>query len=135
MPDRLVLDSFALIALFQDEPGAAKVESLLEESSKGQCTLFMSVVNLGEVAYTMEIRRGLQVAEEAMAAISQAAIEVLDVDRALALVAAHLKATTRVGYADCFAAALAQQLDAAVLTGDPDFQRLEGPVAVEWLTG
>ena len=34
-----------------------------------------------------------------------------------------------------FAAALAQQLDAAVLTGDPDFQRLEGPVAVEWLTG
>ena len=36
--------------------------------------------------------------------------------------------------ADCFAAALAQRLGAAVLTGDPDFQRLEGAVAVEWLT-
>ena len=134
MPDRLVLDSFALIALFQDEPGAAKVESLLEESSKAQCALFISAVNLGEVAYTMEIRRGLQVAKEAMAAISQAAIEVVDVDRALALVAARLKAITRVGYADCFAAALAQRLGAAVLTGDPDFQRLEGAVAIEWLT-
>lgn len=133
MPERLVLDSFALIALFQNEPGAARVESLLEAASKDQCDILMSVVNLGEVAYTLEIRRGLQTAQEALAAISQAAIQVVDVDRTLALTAARLKATTGVGYADCFAAALAQRLDAAVLTGDPDFQRLEGAVPVEWL--
>jgi ribonuclease VapC len=135
MPERLVLDSFALMALFRNEPAAARVEALLEKASSGECELFMSVVNLGEVAYTVEIRQGLQAAKEAVAAISQAAIEVVDVDRALALVAARLKATTHVGYADCFAAALAQRMDAAVLTGDPDFQRLEGAVAVEWLTG
>jgi len=108
--------------------------SRLEKASSGECELFMSVVNLGEVAYTVEIGQGLQAAKEAVAAINQAAIEVVDVDRALALVAARLKATTRVGYADCFAAALAQSLDAAVLTGDPDFRRLEGAVAIEWLT-
>jgi len=135
MPERLVLDAFALMALFRNEPAAARVEALLEKATSGECELFMSVVNLGEVAYTVEIRQGLQAAKEAVAAINQAAIEVVDVDRALALVAARLKATTRVGYADCFAAALAQRLDAAVLTGDPDFRRLEGAVAVEWLAG
>jgi ribonuclease VapC len=134
MPERLVLDSFALMVLFRNEPAAPRVEALLEKASSGECELFMSVVNLGEVAYTVEIGQGLQAAKEAVAAINQAAIEVVDVDRALALVAARLKATTRVGYADCFAAALAQSLDAAVLTGDPDFRRLEGAVAIEWLT-
>jgi predicted nucleic acid-binding protein len=135
MPERLVLDSFALMALFRNEPTAPRVEALLEKASRGECELFMSVVNLGEVAYTVEIRQGLQAAKEAVAAIDQAAIEVVDVDSALALVAARLKATTGVGYVDCFAAALAQRLGAAVLTGDPDFQRLEGAVPVEWLAG
>jgi predicted nucleic acid-binding protein len=133
MPERLVLDSFALMALFRNEPSAPHVEALLEKASKGECELFMSVVNLGEVAYTLEIRQGLQAAKEAVAAIDQAPIEVVDVDRTLTLAAARLKATTGVGYADCFAAALAQHLDATVLTGDPDFQRLEPAVTVEWL--
>jgi predicted nucleic acid-binding protein len=134
MAERLVLDSFALMALFRNEPSAPHVEALLERASKGECELFMSVVNLGEVAYTVEIRQGLQPAKEAVAAIDQAPIKVVDVDRTLTLAAARLKATTGVGYADCFAAALAQRLGAAVLTGDPDFQRLEGAVPVEWLT-
>jgi len=133
MPERLVLDSFALMALFRNEPSAPHVEALLEKASKGECELFMSVVNLGEVAYTLEIRQGLQAAKEAVAAIDQAPIEVVDVDRTLTLAAARLKATTGVGYADCFAAALAQHLDATVLTGDLDFQRLEPAVTVEWL--
>ena len=135
MPERVVLDAFALMALFRNEPAAPHVEALLERASRGECELFMSVVNLGEVAYTVETRQGLQAAKEAVAAIDQAAIDVVDVDRSLALTAARLKATTRVGYADCFAAALGQRLDAAVLTGDPDFRRLEGAVAIEWLTG
>jgi PIN domain nuclease of toxin-antitoxin system len=135
MPERFVLDSFALMALFQNEPGAPKVEALLEKASKGECQLSMSVVNLGEVAYAVEGRRGLQGAQEALSAIDQAAIQIVDVDRTLALMAARLKATTGMGYADCFAAALAQRLGAPVLTGDPDFQRLEPAVAVEWLAG
>jgi ribonuclease VapC len=77
----------------------------------------------------------LQAAQEALSAIDQAAIQIVDVDRTLALMATRLKAITGMGYADCFAAALAQRLGAAVLTGDPDFQRLEGAVAVEWLAG
>jgi ribonuclease VapC len=53
----------------------------------------------------------------------------------LALAAAYLKGLHPISYADCFAAALAQQLDAAVVTGDPDFRQLEGRVAIEWLPG
>jgi uncharacterized protein len=45
-----------------------------------------------------------------------------------------LKVASKMGYLDCFAAALAQHLEAAVVTGDPDFRQVEGMVAIEWLS-
>ena len=133
MAARYVLDSFALMALFQEEPGAAKVQELLAGALGGEHELYMSVVNLGEMVYTVENRRGLEASQEALAAADQLPIEVVEVDRPLALSAARLKAVSGIGYADCFTAALAQRLDAAVVTGDPDFRQIEHLVAVEWL--
>ena len=133
MPARFVLDSFAIMALLQDEPGAAKVQDLLREADKGECELYISVVNLGEVLYTVENRQGVEAAQETLAFIDQSPILTVDVDRSLALLAARLKAGSGIGYADCFAAACAQHLDAAVVTGDPHFEQLGDAVAIEWL--
>ena len=36
-------------------------------------------------------------------------------------------------YPDCYAAALAALRDAAVVTGDPEFKRIEAEVKVQWL--
>jgi predicted nucleic acid-binding protein len=36
-------------------------------------------------------------------------------------------------YADAFAVALAQELDAPVLTGDPEFRVVERLVQVDWI--
>jgi len=133
MADAFVLDSFALMALFQGESGADRVEKILEQRDAGEVGVFMSIVNLGEVIYTMQIRYGLKAAQESLSAVDQSPIDVVLADRPLTLAAARLKASTGLGYADCFAAALAQQLDATIVTGDPDFQRVEDLIAIEWL--
>lgn len=133
MPSRFVLDSFALMALLQDEPGAERVQALLESASRGEHELYMSVVSLGEVMYTIEDRRGVGAAQQALAFIDQSPVQLLDVDRSLALAAARLKAATGMGYADCFVAASAQLLDSTVVTGDLDFRQMEEEVAIEWL--
>jgi predicted nucleic acid-binding protein len=36
-------------------------------------------------------------------------------------------------YADAFAAALAEQEKAILLTGDPDFKQVEKAIKIEWL--
>jgi len=133
MADRFVLDSFALMALFQGESGADRIEKLLEQQDAGEVRVFMSIVNFGEVIYTMQIRYGLEAAQESLSAIDQSPIDVVQADRPLTLAAARLKAFTGLGYADSFAAAVAQQLDATLVTGDPDFEKVESIVAVEWL--
>ncbi len=135
MPVRFVLDSFAVMALLLDEQGAARVEELLEGAGMGEHELYITVVNLGEVLYTFENRRDMEAAQEALAFVDQSPIEIVEVDRSLALNAARLKATTGMGYVDCFVAGCAQRLDAAVVTGDPDFRRVEDLVAIEWLPG
>ena len=128
-----VLDSFALLAFFQAESGDLKVRGLLGRSQRGEIRLAITAVNLGEVAYRSERVFGLERAQEVLAKIEEYAPAVIDVDRELALAAAHLKARYRMSYADCLAAALAQRLGAAVITGDPDFRQLEDQMAVEWL--
>lgn len=130
---RYVLDSFALLAHFQAEPGGPRVRQLLEQASDGEASLAITTVNLGEVAYRTQRQHGLERTQEVLAKIEEYAPSVVDVDRDLALSAAHLKARHTMGYADCLAAALAQRLGAAVVTGDPDFKQIEHLVAVEWL--
>ena len=52
MPAR-VLDSFALIAYFRDEPGAEAVEDMLVVAGKKDSPLFMTDVNYAEVKYSI----------------------------------------------------------------------------------
>jgi Predicted nucleic acid-binding protein, contains PIN domain len=132
MVDKYVLDSFALMALFQDEPGAARVQGLLESADKEDCELYVSVINLGEVLYNVE-GRGIRAAQEVLSFFKQSQIKVIDADLQLVMRAARLKAQTGIGYADCFASALAQQISGTVVTGDEDFRRVEQLVPVEWL--
>ncbi len=128
-----VLDSFALLAFFQDEAGANTVAQLLERAQRGEIRLAMSVANLGEVFYRTMRNFGIERAEEVLARMEEYPIALVDVDRELALRAAYLKGSFRMAYCDCLAAALAQRLGGAVLTGDPDFRQVEQLVALEWL--
>ena len=128
-----VLDAFALLSWLRKESGASEVVSLLRQAEKGQVKLLMCIVNLGEVIYRTLREYGQQRTEEVLVLVQALPIEFIDADRPLALSAAAFKGVHRMSYADCFAAALAQRESAAIVTGDPHFRQVEGPVAIEWL--
>lgn len=129
-----VLDSYALMAHFEEEPGAEKVERLLKTARAGKTTLYLCAVNLGEIYYSVLRERGTGKADETLAILEQLPISIVDADKALAVLAGKLKAAHPIAYADCFAAALANQLNTKVVTGDPEFKKLENEVGIEWLT-
>ena len=128
----LVLDSFALLAVARDEPGASAVEDLVNQAQAGQVELQMSVINLGEVFYKTVREKGLQRGHEVLKYVQQLPIEFQAVDRKLALAAAEIKGLHRISYADCIAAALAQRLDATLVTGDDGFRQIAN-LRIEWL--
>jgi ribonuclease VapC len=128
-----VLDSFALLAYLQGEEGGQKVRALLERAVSGQVRVAMSYVNLGEVLYIVEREEGMEAAQKVLATVDSLPLSLHGVSRLLALRAAHLKARHQMAYADCFAAALALELGATVVTGDPEFREVEGEVPVLWI--
>lgn len=128
-----VLDSFALLALINDEPGAERVESLLELARKKRTALWLSIINLAEVLYIVERTSGLEKTKETIAIIDGLPLQIVDAHRLLGFSAAHIKAHNAISLADAFAVALAKEKKARVVTGDPEFENVSKEIPVEWL--
>jgi ribonuclease VapC len=131
--ETFVLDSFAILALLGREPGSQEVANLLRKAQEEETRVLMTWVNAGEVAYIVERRWGVERLYTALAVMEATALEVVSVERELALMAAHIKAEHAIACADAFAAALAQQCAAKLVTGDPEFKLLEGVLDIHWL--
>jgi uncharacterized protein len=131
-----VLDSWALIAFFEDEPAAEQVELLLAKAEAGTHKLLLSAVNWGEIYYNTMREVSQEAAERTVKEISGLAIEIVGVDeKNLDYVrqAAIYKATRKLSYADAFAAALAKIRNAELVTGDREFKQVEDEIDIAWL--
>ncbi len=133
MDSAYVLDSFAMIAHLEDEPGGEKVTQVLKAALAGKTKLYMSVINVGEIFYNTCREWGRKNANEAIFMIRQLPIAIVNADMDIALEAAVLKCAHPVAYADCFAAALGVRKKAKVITGDPEFKRFGEMVNAEWI--
>jgi predicted nucleic acid-binding protein len=128
-----VLDAFAFMAYFENEPGAERVEQILQHVRDGKARAFISIINLGEVIYNTERKHGLNKAQDTLALIYEMPIEVLPADDQTVFAAAHIKANHPISYADAFVIVAAQKLDGIVMTGDPEFYDVTELAQIEWL--
>jgi predicted nucleic acid-binding protein len=128
---RYVLDANALIALFEDrQPAAQKVRKILAEASRSNTPLWMSAVNWGEVFYIEWRRHGEPKARQAEMNLRRLPIVVIPADLDRATRAAALKQKHNLGYADAFAAELATERDAWLVTADPEFEKIGKAITV-----
>jgi predicted nucleic acid-binding protein len=120
-----VLDANALYRLLTRGPGFEIVNRLLKDARDSAMHLRMSVVNWGEVYYTIAKVKGYAETERIMQGVKLLPLTVIDADQVITARAAQLKAGFGLPYADCFAAATA---DGAVLvTSDAkDFRKIPG---------
>jgi ribonuclease VapC len=128
-----VLDSYALLAFYEDEPGADFVRNLLLQAEDKDLKLLMSVVNLGEIWYSIARKTSPETADHYIDEIHGMAIDIVDVDWQLTRLAAAFKANGNIAYGDCFAAALAKNYKAELITGDKEFKALEVEISISWL--
>jgi predicted nucleic acid-binding protein len=128
----VVLDASALMTFFEDRPGAEKVEELVARATDGKIELLMSVVNWGEVYYSVWRTKGPGMARKVVADIAQLPIDMVDANYKLTRIAAELHAEHKLPYADCFAVALAVNRKASVASSDADFAKVEKSVEVLW---
>ena len=133
-PKAYVLDSWAIISYFQDEPAAEKVEQIISDAHEHDIPLLISVVNVAEVWYIKARRSSQSDADTAIHELKQLGIHFVEINWELAHEAGIFKAKNRMSFADCFAAALAKQRKAHLVTGDREFKQLDQEMTIEWLS-
>ena len=128
-----VLDSFALLVFLFKEQGYQKLVAVLDAAADNDDSALIAAPNWAEVRYIVQRKVGIDRWNAVRSSILALPIEVVAADQALAEAAGALKAAKKMSLADCFAAALAQQHQTAVYTGDPEFKAVEKDVKVIWL--
>ena len=128
-----VLDSFALLAFLRGENGGGKVRQLLERAGDRDQPLHMTEVNYAEVKYIITRKEGRQRWVQIAAGLPALPLEFHPATRALADTAADFKARYKISLADAFAAALAREKKAELVTGDREFKPLEAELKIRWL--
>ena len=98
-----LLDSYALLAYLNKKPGFKTVKNLLISARESHDFLLMNEINIGETYYTLYRKRG------------------------------RIKAEYPIAFPDCFAAVTAKRENAIIITGDPEFKKVEHFIEVEWI--
>lgn len=129
----VTFDSHAIMMFAQDEAGADRVEELLRAAEEGRVRACVNEINLGEVYYITMRRLGTESASRFLEQFSTLAVERVAASWEIIQSAAELKARHALSYADCFVAATALRHQASVVTGDPEFKKVEHLVQIEWI--
>ena len=128
-----IFDSHALLKLFQKEKGFEKVARLLEEIRRTGAIKYINAINLGEIIYSTKRQFGDQKKLEVLASIERLDFTILPVPNSLIFQAAEYKGGYSISFGDCFTLASAIEHKAALVTGDPEFKKVEHLVEIVWV--
>jgi len=128
-----VIDSHALMVFLEKESGYEKVQQIFVHAAETDNHLLMTSVNFGEIYYLVLRECGKEKIKEVEKVIASLPIHIVDVNVELAKEAGKLKATKKMSYADCFAAALAKMNKGELITGDKEFEEVEKEIKILWL--
>ena len=128
-----VLDTWAVIAYLEDEPSAQQIADLIANAHEEAIPVYMTVVNVGEVWYTIAREISESDANSSIKELHDLRIQFRDADWELTQEAARFKSQHKMSYADCYAAALAKTTKGDLVTGDKEFKSLEDQIRIQWV--
>ena len=130
---KYVLDSYALLAYCEGEESGKHVSEILKKGASGDAEIYVSVINWGELYYIALRDGGKERAETYRTTIEKYPITIINADIELTLIAAKYKASYKLSYADAFAAALAEEKKAVLVTGDKEFNQIGRGLKINWI--
>lgn len=132
MKKKRLLDSYALLTYLKKEDKYQHIKELLSVSAEDH--VLMNDLNVGETYYILARARNTDQADYFLEVVLPSLpITVLSNSFKQIIEASRIKAKYPISYSDCFAVATAIREKAAIVTGDPEFKKVEGLVEIEWL--
>lgn len=128
-----VLDTSALFAFMQNEPGADRMEQILRSARQRGCTVYVSFISLAELYYVSWQEAGRSAALEMIVHVKALPLSVVESTERLTLLAGSIKANHHCSLADAFIAATALQVGGTLVHKDPEIEQVNGIISTEKL--
>lgn len=125
-----VLDTSAILALWNEEDGSAFVEKILRDKFSSHM-IYVSFMTVMECRYLTWKRLGRDASNELIRGLELLPFARVDIDDTLIATAAELKAQHKISVADSWIAATAITRNAMLVHKDPEFETLSGQVAMK----
>ncbi len=129
MPDIYVLDTSAILTLWNDEEDANTVENILRSHSK----IFISFMTKMEAGYRIWKKAGKEASDELLRYIDLLPLKQVDVNNEILMTALEIKARKNLSNADSWIIATAIALNAILVHKDPEFEQVEDQVKLKTL--
>ena len=120
----VLVDSWAWIEYFKGTHLAAKAKEIIESSQK----ILLSTINASEI-YHFLLKNKPAEAEKLINFVLSSSF-VIPLDTGLALKAAKIKHSQKIGLADAIVIATAEENNAMILTGDDDFKDIKNVIYI-----
>lgn len=134
MSPSIVLNSTALFTLLEGQKGWEEIVDLFLEALANERRLLLSVASWGEMLNMAErTYEDYARAERVLRSIEWMPIRVVGGNREIERRAARVFRNARLSYAASHAAARAMHEGAELVTGDPEFRRIEDDVKIRWI--
>jgi predicted nucleic acid-binding protein len=127
--ERYVLDSSALLTLWNNEDGTELVERVLHSGGK----VFVSFMSLMECRYRLWKNIGLEESEQFSVYLEPLPLEIVWVSGDIFEKAIEIKATKNLSVCDSWIIATAIQTGSVLMHKDPEFDQVKDLVALETL--
>jgi ribonuclease VapC len=131
-PETYVLDTSAILTLWNEEEGAPIVERILRDNSLDG-KIFISFMTVMECRYRVWREQGQNVADELVNSLRLLPVIRVDIDDVLLALASELKARFKISVADSWIIATAMKCEATLVHKDPEFDALNDRVAMKRL--
>jgi predicted nucleic acid-binding protein len=131
-PEAFVLDTSAILALWNEEDGASIVEKILRDNPHHR-KIYISFMTFMECRYRLWKDHGRDAADELFRSLSLLPATRVDVDDTLIMIASELKAQHKISVADSWIIATAIARKATLVHKDPEFDVLSDRVNMKTL--
>jgi len=130
-----ILDSSALLVYADGMPGKEVVEEVLQKGSRGggSVEIYMTVADWGRAYYSRARQKGEDAARELLQELEKLPLNIVVINRKVAMEAAAIMKDYPLDYADSFACAMASITDGKLVTANGALKAVEDILELVWL--
>ncbi len=133
MKPKCLLDAYGLLLFLQKEGPYQIIKTRFRDAQDNGNPILINEMSVGEIFHVTANVHSIEKAEAFLPLLEVLPLETISNNLESILQAARIKAQYALGYISALVTVTAERENAVLLTGDPEFHKVEEVIDIQWL--